>query len=460
MTEPNNELDNDTSYLQHPLYQTAMDHMAAGEEPEAAENLRELADIYPDDQELRDLLVRIELKAAFSGVDYVTADRRKPTPILRRVLLMLLGITLAIIAVFALIAAYNSFVIPQRQEAAFRATVTALENRGAQQLDAGAWSGAIQTYNDLLKEKPGDPTAIAAIATAEAEQAFYQFFESGITLQEQGDLPGALGVYQEVQRQRPGYRDVDARIEQIQEQLRLEEIWQQVQGLAQAGAWQEVIDTLIPVRLQSPSFRRTEVENLLFQAYVELARQQIAQANADPAQLRTAIDYYDRALKLRAGNQAVNQERRLAVQFVTGVDLYEDGDVLGAVREWEEIYDVDPGYQGGVLDDRLSQAYPQAARQLLDQANGSPAALREAIRLIELALRYDPNDEELVTELRLARDYLPGAEAFAAEDWDAAIQAWGPLYGERPTYQNGALESNLREACANAEQPDDTYCAP
>ena len=460
MTEPNIEPDNDTTYLQHPLYQTAMEHMAAGEEPEAAENLRELADIYPDDQELRDLLVRIELKAAFSGAEYVTVDRRKPTPVLRRVLLLLLGFTLAIIAIFALVWAYDTFVIPPRQEAAFQATLTALETRGSAQLERGAWSGAIGTYTELLEVVPGDPTAVAAIETAQAELEFQRFYESGISLQELGDLQGALGVYQEVQQQRPGYLDVEERIAQIEERLRLEETWQQVQGLVQAGDWQQVIDTLIPVRLQSPGFRRTEVENLLFQAYVELARQQIAQANADPAQLRQAIDDYDRALKLRAGNQAVNLERRLAVQFVSGVDDYEAGDVLGAVRAWEEIYDVDPGYQGGVLDQRLSQAYPQAARQLLDQANGSPAVLREAIRLIELALRYDPGDEELVTELRLARDYLPGAEAFAAEDWDAAIAAWGPLYGERPNYQNGALESNLREACANSTQPDPTYCAP
>ena len=95
-----------------------------------------------------------------------------------------------------------------------------------------------------------------------------------------------------------------------------------------------------------------------------------------------------------------------------------------------------------------------------DEANGHADTLREAIGFLDQALTYEPDNEQLLEERRLAIDYVTGAGAFAQEEWEIAIARWGPIYAIRRDYQRGALEAALKEACSKSFEPDEELCPP
>jgi hypothetical protein len=145
---------------------------------------------------------------------------------------------------------------------------------------------------------------------------------------------------------------------------------------------------------------------------------------------------------------------------VAGADAYTREDWVGAVAQWDRVYKSKPEYQGGILGERLRQAYPLAIQQILAQANGDANKLRQAIRILDRALSLSPGDLNLIEQRRIAMEYVKGAEAFGQEDWNRAIVHWGPIYAEQPDYQEGVLEENLRRACLNSEASENPLCPP
>ena len=459
MTEANRAPDNETSVAEHPLYQTALELLAAGEEVQAAENLRELAEIYPGDRELDNLLVRVELKAAFADAEYRSDGRSKPTPILRQVVLLLLTLTLALIIIVGLVAVWGEYIQPILDNAEREQRVSSLRVQAANQLEAGALDSAEEKYNEILESAPADQAALEALAEIERQRELRGLVADARRAMEQGDLRGAESLVLEVQARDPDYPGAQALLAEIRDRIGLEETWQAAQDSAAAEDWQGAIDLLLQIRAQDATYRRQEVEGLLFQAYVALARQLIQGANADPGPIYQAIENYNKALNLRAGDRALRQERQLAVKFVEGAAAYQE-DAARAVDAWEEVYETEPAYQNGVLDGILDEAYPRAAREQLARANGSAGALGKAIYYMEKARERGTLPEDLRQELELATSYVAGSDAFAAEDWNAAVALWGPISALRPDYGNGALGDNLRQACANSAEPDATYCSP
>jgi hypothetical protein len=180
--------------------------------------------------------------------------------------------------------------------------------------------------------------------------------------------------------------------------------------------------------------------------------------------LQQAVSYLNLALRERPLDQELNDERTKASKFLEGAIASEGGDWVEAIDDWKEVQDMDPNYQGGVLRGLLRDAYPKAARQLIAEANGSATTLGRAIDYLEESIAWNRGDETLVAELEQERDriekYLAGSEAFGIQNWDGAIFYWGAIYTVDPGYQNGALERNLRQACANSPQPDEEVCLP
>jgi hypothetical protein len=246
----------------------------------------------------------------------------------------------------------------------------------------------------------------------------------------------------------------------MQELADLEAAWQDVQNQLLAEDWQGAISNLIWIRSQNPGFRRSVVEEQLYQANERLARQLIDQAGGNAESLRAAIIYLDQALTLQPTHRELIEERQLAVGFVAGSDALDRGDWVGVVTSWEPVYAARPDYQGGILGQRLDEAYPRAAQQLIDEANGSERLLDQALGYLDKALVSQPENEALLEEKRLIVDYLAGLDAFRQEDWDLSIAFWGPIHLANSGYQNGALDEKLRVACANSSSPDETFCSP
>ena len=458
MAESKESPDNETSFQEHPLYHEAMEQMADGDGAGAAATLRELAASFPQEQLLKDLLVRTELRTTLAQSGPAPAVHNAPAPTLRRVLLVLLAIAVGLIGIAGFAAAYDRIVNPRIDDQELY--INSLRQDSQARWEAGDCAGAQQAFQELLTRVPGDPTAEAAIGVCQQQEALTQKYVDAVSAEQGSDWQTALDLFLQIEAQSPGYRDVQKRIESMKKKLALEALWQQSESLIQAGDWPGAITLLAQIRALDPDFRRAQVEEQLYQLYAQTARQQLAQANGSLDALRQALDFLDRALALRPAQQDLVEERRLTAGLVAGADAAAQGNWAAAVARWEPVYAARPDYQGGMLRASLDQAYPQAAKQLIARANGNVNLLNQAVSYLDKALVVQPNNQDLIEERRLVAEFLAGYQAFAQQNWDLAISHWGAIYAGRPTYQNGVLEDDLRQACTNSSAPNKTLCPP
>jgi tetratricopeptide (TPR) repeat protein len=460
MTDDTEAPEGRESFEEHPLYQTAVRRMAQGNIEDAATKLNRLVELYPDDQALQDLSVRVQLMATLDGNGKVRAEHGAAPQVLRNILVLLLVVTLVLVGIAAFTAAYNEYVLKPRSEQEQKRQLDSERQSCQALLSAGDWAEATDCFEKFLTRVPGDATALAGIEESQQQADLDRLYQDAVTNEQQGNYQAALDLLHQVEARSPGFLDVQQRILAVEKKLSIESAWLEAQNVAQAGNWTETISLLLQIRAMDGEFHRAEVRDLIFQAYAQLARQQISQANGDLEVLRQARYYLDKALQEKPTNQDLIRELGLVDNFIAGFEASASGDWVDAVVHWEAILAVQPDYQGGVVQDPLRQAYPKAARQLIAQANGSVGLLRQAVDYLNKALAAQPGDQELSEERRLATEYVAGADAAALEQWSEAIAHWGAIYTTRPDYQNGALEDRLRQACASAATPDAALCPP
>ena len=460
MTETESKAEVPEWFEEHPLYAEAMEQLAGGDGAGAAEQLRQLAGIYPDEEVLRELLLRTELQAAVGSPASVPAEHRPPTPVLRYLLLILLigSATLALGA--GLLAGYDRFVRPLLETRQQEAHIESLRHGIQLRLDAGDWAGAQDLLDELAELVPGDPGVEQARQDLQEQKALDERYVDAVAAQRAGNRAEALTLLGSIEAHSPGYRDVPQRIAQLQEEEALEAIWLEAEGQVQARDWPAVIDLLRQMRARDPDYRRANVEQRLYEVYALLGRQEIQAAAGDLERLRQGLDYLDRALALRPTDQALIADRKLAFNYVKGAEALARQDWAAAVEHWQAVHLSQPDYQGGSLGTRLNELYPQAARQLIAEAGGSIRPLQQALDYLNRALATRPEDEALLAERRRLDDFLAGVEAYGQGYWDLAIAHWGPLYAQQPEYQDGVLRRYLVDACANSNEPDPTYCTP
>jgi tetratricopeptide (TPR) repeat protein len=353
MAESNEALNNEIPFEEHPLYATAMEQVASGDQAGATSSLRKLLDIYPDDKALRDLSVQAELRSAFATAKYVTTQRSQPVPFLRRVVLVLLVMMVIMVGITAFALAYRWIVeefLTEREEDLY---IESLQVSGLQRLEAGDWPGARETYQELLTAVPGDPTAEAAFEMIDQREAQDRLYHEAISAMWDGDWQTALDILYGMD---PQYLAVEHLIEFSEGQEMLERTWQEAQGLFKAEDWQGAISALSTIRTKDIDFQRAQVEDLLHRACVQAAQELIAQANGDPDSLREAIAYLAQALALRPTRQDLKRQRDLANEYVAGTEAFAQRDWNSAIERWAPIYAADRDYQNGVLATNLRQA--------------------------------------------------------------------------------------------------------
>jgi hypothetical protein len=453
MAEREKVRDAATSFEEHELYRAAVEDLGASRESEAAEKLRRLIALYPEEQAPRDLLVRIELKASLATTGRVRPTFARPPPILRGILLILfaLALTLMVFAVF--VWALDEIVPPPATPS------PAEEAQSCQELeDAGDLSNARACWQETANNED-------ALARVASKEDLLRLCREAIGARDGGDLQRALDLFNQIGGQVQNLPEGDRifydcnypeQIQLTEKEMRLEALWQEAQDRFGAGDLLGGIDALKRLRQEDRSYRAAEVRELLYQAYVQLANP-LLDTDGDCGALRQAVVYLDGALEERPGDQSLNNERQLAYRYVQGCDAAEDGDWPAAIEWWQRVYDDRSNYGGGVLASKLRQAYPLACDMLVDEANGD---LEGAIACLDDALEIIPGDDALVRERYLATEYVAGAEAFSREFWNLAILRWGPIYAIRPDYQNGLLEANLRQACTEDPEPDAELCPP
>jgi tetratricopeptide (TPR) repeat protein len=454
---------NTIPFEKHPLYDEAMQKARNGDEDGAIAALRRLAELYPEEQFINDLLLRFQLRTTFSTEEHIQVDHAQGAPALRTMVLLMLAVTACLVIITVGVAAVNRGYLDFLGAVDDGGTSTEVEllwERLDRLLEAGDAQGARELLVHLSSLTPDDPRIEEARQRIDFLQSCNDLYADAVDASEGRDWQAALDLAYQISPECPNYDLAQRLIEEVRDNAALEDAWQEVQVLYQAEDWQSAISTLNWIRAQNPAFRRAAVEDLLYQIHRRLAVDLLATAygNLDP--LRQAIGHLSEALALRPTDQELIGERDLAVKFVAGAEAYARGDWVAAVERWEPVYEERRDYQGSALERNLFEAYPAAARQLISESRGSERLLTQALGYLDKALSRQPDDEELLEERHLVTEYLKGLEAYRQESWDLAIAQWGPIYALRPDFLGGVLEERLGAACASSESPDATFCLP
>lgn len=118
-----------------------------------------------------------------------------------------------------------------------------------------------------------------------------------------------------------------------------EQLYQQAVAAYQSGNWLEAADLLTKLQQQAPDLRRSQVDDMLYNCYVNLAA-----ASDQAGELEDAIAYVDKALAVRPNTTALQQARTMAANYVEALEL-ELSDPERAVELLEAIYVQDPSYR-------------------------------------------------------------------------------------------------------------------
>ncbi len=140
----------------------------------------------------------------------------------------------------------------------------------------------------------------------------------------------------------------------------------------------------------------------------------------------------------------VNQRLARIDRLVEQQQLYLQADLLDkmgevqrneAIAAYEALQELNPDYQKSRVEERLIALYLQEAQAIVAEADPDrlPAALALLNKLIQLAPRHDQG----LPERNLVRNYLDGAEAHAAGEWQDAVDGLEKVYEVRPDFVGG-----------------------
>jgi TolB protein len=135
-----------------------------------------------------------------------------------------------------------------------------------------------------------------------------------------------------------------------------DEIWENAQRAARAGRWQVALNNLLQLQQTAPTYNPTEVQDMIFSAYVNLAMEK---DNVD--NLEEAMAFYDKALALRPDARDAQRERDLIAQYLD-VLAYTGVDFPILIRRLQAIYALDPDYRD--VEERLHKAHVSYADRL------------------------------------------------------------------------------------------------
>ena len=246
-------------------------------------------------------------------------------------LLWVIGPVTVIAAALIILAVVLGIRAGQRQiETQRRQEVGIALQRAADFQTEGRLQDAVAEYRRVLMLDPGNETALASIQTI-VDQA------TGGVVPTQVITGTAPPVAAGGATPAPGA--VVAPTAAVTASAEVQTLYEQARTVYGTGQWQQAITLLLDLQAQAPDFQRGQVEEMLYNAYVNLA------AAADQADdLELAIEYVDKALALRPSSSALQAARAIAANYVEA--LQQEGVNWGrAVELYEAVYAQDPNYR-------------------------------------------------------------------------------------------------------------------
>ncbi len=409
------------SYLNHPTFNSAMKHFQEGDWNASLKEVDWLLKQFPLERDLKHLRKDINIRATMDS------EERSDDAIYNRQRMLKLSIRAgAIFAVVILIGlTFSSFsdVIQEKLQFARTAIEQEVQSielaskfRDAQALlQADRPDEAYVLLQEIL-ERGGDfPGLQDALTNATSSSTLKTKYEEAARLLEIQDLTAARALLDEIYLESPNYRDVPVLISNLDGMSAFTELYQQSTMYFEAEQWEQALTGFETLRSMDPGFQGEQVLDQLFQSYVNAARTVLVDREDSLEALRTAENYFRKALALRPQNPEIKSERELARLYIDAQADYLSGQWSEVISSLEVVHSKETDYAAGAALQTLYEAYVARGDNRL-AAGEYEHALSDFQRAVILA----EQDPEAV--LRLYEAQLKVAEAQGAQNnYEAAV---------------------------------------
>ena len=200
-----------------------------------------------------------------------------------------------------------------------------------------------------------------------------------------------------------GYKDAAQLADTVQRQRRLANLFERGETDYDLGNWAAAMASFEELRVLDASFRSVEVQEYLFESYVNDGLALIAGAGESVEPVKTGIQRFASALGIHPRDRVAIEERRLANLYLEGRTAYGKSDWEGAIYKMGEVYRAQADYAGGWAARTLYSAYVQRGNEYMAADNCVLAletygrALDTSVEDKSLALEKQAEAQECVT---------------------------------------------------------------
>ena len=400
-------------------FREALENFQFGEWQKGLVQLNELMERYPFDLELRALNQEMQLRARIDN-DEVKDNQRVTS---RKFSYYAVRVGLAVIVLLGVIIGFNYYagwvqeqwqkVQDRAKQESFVLELSAKFRNGQSLYQAGYYDDALVLFNQIKEADPQYEQLDFYIDESNKLAALDEAYNRALDLVKAEKYQESYDVFKSISDQRSNFRDVLIRINDLEKNFLIVDALDEANKAFQEQRWGDAINGYEYIRNLDPAFYSQDVDQFLYRSYVFAAEGALAQDIQTLDTLKTAEEYFGRALTLQPQNPEIRALRAMA----------------------REAYDI-----------RLANSYLDNAEKVLTSQPDSLNALKIAETYFNQALKIRPNDDAVLQKRKLAQLYLEAIDNYQLGFWDNVIEIMSTVYQADPDYASGTSRQTLYEA--------------
>jgi TolB protein len=336
-----------------------------------------------------------------------------------------------------------------------------LYHKGLAHLQAGEWDDAVRCFEQVLKNHPGSRAAQAALE----EARFKARLDGGKRVRARRWIIPWRSILMRaaillviavlaVQGVRLINRQVAPTVAKAVEEQRLTKTEEEGNAFLDGAEW-DAAETRFRAILDEQPDHAGALRGMAI-----IAEERRVEADYEQAVALQEAGDFDAAVQLYTGilvsrprykdvSQRIDQiarQRELEELLAEAEEDYRQARVTEAISKFEQIRDLEAGYQRELVSERLHALYLQAGRDILDRDPPEPQSVPEALEYFTLALTLNPRGSEAIDEQRRATLFLQGQDLYHQGMWDQAIARLATVYEQRADYLGDTVINMLYES--------------
>jgi tetratricopeptide (TPR) repeat protein len=336
-------------------YQEGLAHLQAGEWEAAIRRFEELAREFAGSPTLERLLEEARFKANLDATARVKPKRWSFS--LRGLIVRGVIAVIAVLLVLQGVQLFRQHVAPALAQVQLQWQMARLLREADARLQAGDLDGAEQRFRQLLALEPNSAEAQEGLKRVAEERTVLARYQEALRLEEAGDYGAALRLYTDILVQRPQYRDVSLRVENIRRRQQRDALFAAAEEDYQAGRLAEAAAKYEQLRTLDVNFERELITQRLFELYMRMGRALVERDPPATEVIPTALELFTKALALVPRSSEAALEQQLASAYLDGQAQFQQGNWEAAIARLKAVFDQRPDYLHGLVTDTLYEAY-------------------------------------------------------------------------------------------------------